>query len=54
MHTLQQRKTALLLYLKYGRKTSNVIRELGYPAKETLWRWYKDLLASECPFVSER
>lgn len=37
MYTLEER--AVDLYLKYGRKASVVIRELGYPDRKMLTKW---------------
>lgn len=39
MYTLEERQRAVDLYLKYGRKASIVIRELGYPDRKMLSKW---------------
>ena len=39
MYTLEERQRAVDLYLKYGRKASIVIRELGYPDRKMLTKW---------------
>lgn len=41
MYTSFQRNAALDLLIKYKFNYSRVIEELGYPAKETLRKWYK-------------
>jgi len=40
MYSDEQRKNAIELYLKYGRKASLVIKELGYPNRLTLRNWF--------------
>lgn len=43
MYTNEERKRAVELYLKYGKKGSAVIRELGYPSScQTLKAWLKE------------
>ena len=36
MYTYEQRIAAVNLYIKYGKKTAAVIRELGYPNQHIL------------------
>ena len=43
MYSDEQRKKAIELYLKYGRKASMVIQELGYPNRLTLRKWFYEL-----------
>ena len=42
MYTIQERKKAIRLYIKYGLKAAPTIRELGYPSRKMLKRWYDD------------
>lgn len=39
VYPLEDRMKAVQLYLKYGRKSAPVVRELGYPGRKTLRRW---------------
>lgn len=41
MYSYEDRITAVRLYIKYGRKTTTVIRELGYPSRKNLIRWVR-------------
>ena len=50
MHTLQQRKAALLLYLKYERKGATVIRELKKAVLENTVELLKKNRASAIKF----
>lgn len=40
MFSYEERMRAVLLYIKYGLRTAPVIRELGYPSKQSLRLWY--------------
>lgn len=42
MYTIQERKKAIRLYIKYGLKAAPTIRELRYPSRKMLKRWYDD------------
>ena len=42
MYTLEERQRAVDLYLKYGRKASIVISELGYPDRKMLPKWVRE------------
>ncbi|MDY6366090.1 MAG: hypothetical protein SPL18_05490, partial [Oscillospiraceae bacterium] len=42
MYTYEQRKRAVELYIKYLYKASAVIRELGYPNRHVLVKWFKE------------
>ncbi|HIV99046.1 MAG TPA: DUF4817 domain-containing protein [Candidatus Ornithospirochaeta avicola] len=42
MYSLEDRKKAIELYLKYGRHASIVMRELGYPDYKSLIAWVKE------------
>lgn len=41
MYSYEDRMRAVLLYIKYGKRTAPVIRELGYPSRKNLPRWYR-------------
>jgi transposase-like protein len=40
MYSYADRMKAVQLYIKYGKRTAAVIRELGYPSRKNLVRWY--------------
>lgn len=42
MFSYEERIKAVKLLLQYDMSYSTVIRELGYPTKETLWNWYNE------------
>jgi putative transposase len=42
MFSCQERIKAVNLLIQYDNSYSTVIRELGYPSKEALWKWYKE------------
>ena len=41
MYSYEDRLRAVLLYIKYGKRTAAVIRELDYPSRKNLPRWYR-------------
>lgn len=41
MYSYEDRMRAVQLYVKYGKRTAAVIRELGYPSRKNLPRWYR-------------
>lgn len=41
MYSKEEREKAVKFYIKYGKSAASVIRELGYPDRKTLARWYK-------------
>lgn len=41
MYSYEDRIRAVQLYIKYGKRTVTVIRELGYPSRKNLPRWYR-------------
>jgi len=47
MYSREERIKAVELWLKYGRNTATVIRELGYPSRKLLPRWYDDYLQKQ-------
>lgn len=45
MFSYEDRKKAVELYVKYGKKAAPVIRELGYPKnRHSLLQWYRDFV----------
>ena len=44
MYSYEQRIKAIKLYIRYGCRVSAVIRELGYPNRHSLLRWYEEYL----------
>ena len=42
MYSKAERQKAVDLYIKYGKRSTTVIRELGYPIRCTLKNWYKE------------
>jgi putative transposase len=46
VYTLEERKKAVELYLKWGRNSAAVRRELGYPSKKALKLWVKEYESS--------
>ena len=47
-YSLEQKKTAVDYYLEHGRNLSRTIRALGYPSRETLRSWCKELVPGFC------
>lgn len=43
MYTYEERMKAVKLYIKYDRNMAVTIRELGYPSRQMLYQWYKEL-----------
>ena len=46
MFSLEQRKIALETYIKYDHSYTATVVELGYPAKETMRKWWKEYEAT--------
>lgn len=44
MYSLEQRRVAIELYIKYDLQVNPVVKELGYPSKRILYKWYKEYL----------
>lgn len=42
MYSREKFKKAIELYLKYDKSVASVIRELGYPSRKMLPRWYME------------
>ncbi|MGR4801875.1 IS3 family transposase [Bifidobacterium adolescentis] len=53
-YSREQRDRAVDLYIKYERCAADVIRELGYPSRGSLWMWHKDRLEEERTGVPSR
>lgn len=41
MYSYEDRMRAVHLYIRYGKRIAPVIRELGYPSRKHLARWYR-------------
>ena len=46
MYSYEDRMKAVMLYIKYDRSAADTIRELGYPGRKTLLRWYREYKAT--------
>ena len=42
MYSYEERMKAVKLYIKYDLCAADTIRELGYPSRKMLVRWYKE------------
>ena len=42
MYSLEDRKRAVELYIKYDLSVADTVRELGYPTRQALYLWYKE------------
>ena len=47
MYSREEQIRAIELWLKYGKRTMAVIRELGYPSRRLIPIWYKDYLKEQ-------
>lgn len=47
MYSYEERKTAIELYIKYDFQVNPVIKELGYPSRRILYKWYKEFIAQQ-------
>ena len=47
MYSREKRMKAIELYIKYGKSIADVIRELGYPDRKTLPKWYRMYLEEQ-------
>ena len=55
MYSREKRMKAIELYIKYDKSAAAVIRELGYPSRKLLPRWYKAyLIEQETGIVRDR
>jgi putative transposase len=46
VYSHDERMKAVLLYIERGLSAADTIRELGYPSRQTLWRWYREYKAA--------
>ena len=46
MYSYEERMRAIELYIQYDRSSATVIRELGYPSRKGLYRWYREFRQS--------
>ena len=44
MYSYEKRKIAIALYIKYDLQVNPVIKELGYPSRRILYKWYKEYI----------
>ena len=51
MYSYEERMKAVKLYIKYDLCAADTIRELGYPSRKMLVRWYKEY--QECFWQSK-
>lgn len=42
MYSYDERMRAIALYIRYDRSSAATIRELGYPSRKALYRWYRE------------
>ncbi len=47
MYSLEQRHIAVELYIKYNLQVNPVAKELGYPLRRILHKWYKEYLGRD-------
>lgn len=47
MYSYEERKTAIELYIKYDLQVNPVIKELGYPSRRILYKWYKEFIEQQ-------
>jgi transposase-like protein len=47
MYSYEDRMKAVELYIKYDLSAAATIRELGYPNRKMLARWYKEYKGDE-------
>ena len=46
MYSYEDRKRAVELYIQYNKSAASVIRELGYPNRHSLDKWYKEFMST--------
>jgi hypothetical protein len=44
MYSLEQHRIAIELYIKYDLQVNPVVKELGYPSRRILYKWYEEYL----------
>ena len=44
MYSYEERRKAIELYIKYDLQVNPVIKELGYPSRRILYKWYKEYI----------
>ena len=42
MYSYEDRMRAIALYVRYAQASATTIRELGYPSRKALYRWYRE------------
>jgi transposase-like protein len=53
MYSQEERTKAIELFIKYDKRVMQVIHELGYPTRQSLYSWYKDYLRDGAVHVPE-
>lgn len=48
MYSFEERMRAVELYIQYDRSSATTIRELGYPSRKGLYRWYREFRQAGC------
>ena len=48
MYSYEESMKAIELYIKFDRSIADTIRELGYPSRGALARWYKEYQKNGC------
>ena len=46
MYVYEDRMKAIAVYIQYDRAATTTIRELGYPSRKALYRWYQEYMGS--------
>ena len=47
MYTIEEKQKAVESYIKYGKKSTKVVRDLGYPSVRAIRQWYLEYLSDE-------
>jgi putative transposase len=46
VYSHEDRMKAVMLYIRYDFSVTDTVRELGYPTRQTLLRWYREYEAT--------
>ena len=47
-YTIEQQRNAVNHYLSFGKNYNRTVRSIGYPTRETLRKWVRELAPEEC------
>lgn len=47
MYSYDERRVAIKLYIKYNFNVNAVVKELGYPSRRILYKWYKEYIEKD-------